>query len=285
MMTLPHPAARVLRRASHRALWFAPRLGVAALLALTLTGCRSIANAGSTAQVRVIDVSPDAPALDIVPVPGPVPGPVPASPSASASSSAALYNIGFGTVSSYMQLAPGAWTHSAYLAGTQQQIALVRGSLAAGAQYTVLTGDVSAGLQMTLLRDQSTAAPPGLVSLRFLGQSTRASAVDLYLVPSGASLADGLAPAAASLSFGSNTGYRNLPAGTYSLVAMPAGASPAVATPLFTGSQTVYPAGSARTILLIDAPSAMRTLSGAFAANPAVPLQFITAADYDPPPS
>jgi hypothetical protein len=281
MMSLPHSAARALRRTSRRALWFAPRLCVAALLALTLTGCQSIANAGSTAQVRVIDVSPDAPALDIVPVPGPVP----ASPSASASSSAALYNIGFGTVSSYMQLAPGAWTHSAYLAGTQQQIALVRGSLAAGAQYTVLTGDVSAGLQMTLLRDQSIAAPPGLVSLRFLGQSTRASAVDLYLVPTGASLAGGLAPAAASLSFGSNTGYRNLPAGTYSLVALPAGASPAVATPLFTGSQTVYPAGSARTILLIDAPSAMRTLSGAFAANPAVPLQLITAADYDPPAS
>ncbi len=265
MLTLPHPAAcRALRRAS----WLAPRLAALGLLAVALTGCQGIVDAGATSQVRVIDVSPDAPALDIVPTSPTQPAP-------------ALYNVGFGAVSSYMQLAPGSYTHSAYVAGTQQQIAQVHSSFAPGAQYTVLAGNIAAGLEMTVLRDQSFAAPPGLVSLRFLGQSTRSAAIDLYLVPAGASLAAGLAPAAAKHSFGSNTGYRNLPAGAYSLVALPAGASPADATPLFTGSQTAYPAGSARTILLVDSSAAG---ASADADSPATAAQqIITAADYDAP--
>jgi len=266
MLTLPHPACRALRRASR----LAPRLAALGLLAAALTGCQSIAGAGATTQVRVIDVSPDAPALDIVPTSPTQPAP-------------ALYNVGFGAVSSYMQLAPGNYTHSAYVAGTQQQIAQVRSSFAPGAQYTVLAGNISAGLEMTVLRDQSFAAPPGLVSLRFLGQSTRTAAVDLYLVPAGALLCSGLAPAAANLSFGSNTGYRNLPAGAYSLVALPAGASPADATPIFTGSQAVYLAGSARTILLIDSSGGGVSADAGSPTTPA--LQIITAADYDAPAS
>jgi len=275
MLTLPHPASRLLLRSA--------ALGLLAPFFVVLTGCQSIANAGATSQVRVIDVSPDAPALDIVPTSTSQPAP------------AALYNVGFGAVSSYMQLAPGAWTHSAYTAGTQQQIAQVRSSLVPGAQYTILTGNISAALQMSILRDQSTPAPPGLVALRFLGASTRSALVDLYLIPSGSNgPSPGFAPVAANLSFGSNTGYRNLPAGAYSLVALPAGASP-YATPLFTGSQTTYPAGAARTILLIDAPFARASAnlteqpassSGVSSdASDAPALQVITAADYDAPAS
>ncbi len=234
-----------------------------AAFALVLTGCQSIASAGSAAQLRVIDASPDTPAVDIVPT------------SASAPAPPALYNVGFGAVSSYMQFAPGAWTHAAFLSGTGQQLASLHGTLAPGGQYTLLAGDISANFRLTLLRDQSTPAPPGLVSLRFLGQSPRTGPVDLYLVPPGASLSGGLAPAAANLAFGANTGYRNLPAGNYSLVALPAGAAPGAAAPLFTGSQTPYPAGSARTVVLIDDRFA----------TPSGEVQAITAADYDAPAS
>jgi hypothetical protein len=209
-------------------------------------------------QVRVIDVSPDAPALDIYP------GPPQTTP-------AALYNIGFGTVSSYIPVAAGASTQAATIAGTQQQLATVRGNFLTGSQYTLLTGNIAASLQMTVLKDQSYAAPSGQVALRFLDQATRTGTVDIYLVPPG-SAPGKTAPIDTGLSYSSNTGYINVPSGTYSIVVLPAGTVPTSATsPIYTGSQVTYPGGSARTILLIDQQPA--TTPG---------LQVITADDYDP---
>jgi hypothetical protein len=234
-------------------------LAALAVLAAGLAGCQGIAGIQPVSQVRVIDVSPDAPALDIYP----------GSPQ---STPAILYNIGFGTVSSYITVPAGANIHAAYVAGTQQQLDMVRGNFLTGSQYTVLAGNISASLQMAVLKDQSYPAPTGQVALRFLDQATRAGTVDIYLVPPGSTLAR-LSPIDTGLSFGSNTGYINAPSGTYSIVVLPAGAVPPSATsPVYTGSQTSYPGGSARTILLIDQQPA--AASG---------LQVITAYDYDPP--
>lgn len=232
------------------------RLAALALLAAALTGCGSITGSQTFTQVRVIDASPDAPSLDIY-----------------QNSSIGLYNIGFGTVSSYIPIPPGSYIHAAYTSGTQQQLAQVRGAFSTGIQYTVLTGNIAANLQMTVLRDQSTPAPAGQVALRFLGQATRAGAVDLYLVAPGASLT-GAVPIASGITFGSNTGYLNAPAGTYSIVALPGG-SHTFAAPAYTGSQASYPGGSARTIVLIDDLPATQV-------PPASGLQLITASDYDP---
>jgi hypothetical protein len=243
----------------------ARRLATLAALATVLTGCQSITGNQPFTQVRVIDASPDAPNLDIY-----------------QNSAAGLYNIGFGTVSSYIPMAPGATVHAAYMAGTQQELAQVRGSFFAGAQYTVLAGNVAANLQMSVLKDQSTPAPAGQVALRFLGQATRSGAVDLYLVPSGSSLA-GIAPIATGLGFGGNTGYIDAPSGTYAIVALAAGATPNAAAPLFIGSQFSYPGGSARTLVLIDErtdPQAVDPTDSQPAATPA--LQVITADDFDP---
>jgi hypothetical protein len=236
----------------------AARLAALSLAILALAGCQSIAGTQSVTQVRFIDASPDAPALDLYQNPTP-------------NSQASLYNVGFGTVSSYMLLAPGAYTHAAYTAGTQQQLATVRGTFAAGGQYTVLAANFAANLQMTVLKDQVTPAPAGQIALRFLGQATRTGPVDLYLLAPGATLS-GLAPIATGVGFGVNTGYIDVPAGTYSIVALPTGSTPTGdGIPVFTGSQALYPAGSVRTLLLIDQQPP--TTSG---------LQLITAVDFDP---
>jgi hypothetical protein len=232
-----------------------PGLVVAlAVLSLAVTGCQSIAGIQPVSQVRVIDASPDAPALDIY-----------------QNSAAGLYNIGFGTVSSYIPISAGTYLHTAYTAGTQQQLASVRGKFSTGSQYTVLAGNFAANLQMTVFKDQTTPAPPGQVALRFLHQGTRAGTVDIYLVPAGSRIT-GLTPIAAGVSFGGNTGYIDAPSGTYSIVALPAGSIPSsVVTPEYTGSQASYPGGSVRTVVLIDEqPPAARA------------LQTITADDYDP---
>jgi hypothetical protein len=226
------------------------RLAALAILTAALAGCQGIAGIQPSTQVRVIDASPDAPALDI-----------------HQNTSVGVYNIRFGTVSSYITLTPGPYTHTAFTAGTQQQLAAVHGNFVTGGQYTVLAGNIAASLQMSVLKDQSTPAPPGLAAIRFLDQSTRNGALDIYLLPAGSAYA-GLLPLATAATFSTNTGYINAPAGTYSLMAFPAGAVPTSATPAYTGSQVICPAGSARTLILIDQPPAG--------------LQAIAAADFDP---
>jgi hypothetical protein len=246
----PHLATRTTRLAS------------LVVLAAGLAGCQGVTGIQPLSQVRVIDASPDAPAIDIYQN-------VPSQPA-----QASLYNVGFGTISSYIPIAAGPYTHAAYTAGTQQQLAAVRGNFAPGNQYTVLAGNISASLQMAILKDQSNPAPSGLSAFRFLGQATRTGGVDIYLRPAGPTPAS-VAPIATGLSFGSNTGYINVPAGTYSIVAFPTGTSPSTASPIYTGSQSTYPATSVRTILLLDEQTAQQ---------PSVPgLEIITATDFDPP--
>jgi hypothetical protein len=231
----------------------ASRLAALAMLAAGLAGCQGIAGIQPTTQVRVIDASPDAPALDVY-----------------QNASVGLYSVGFGTVSSYIPTPAGTITHAAFNAGTQQQLANVRGTFLTGNQYTVLAGNIAANLQMTVLKDQSFAAPPGRVALRFLDETTRSGAVDVYLLPPGTALTHVL-PTVTGLGFGSNTGYIDVPSGTYSIVVLPAGTIPTNAiSPMYTGSQTNYSGGSVRTILLIDQQPF--TVPG---------LQIISADDYD----
>jgi Domain of unknown function (DUF4397) len=226
------------------------RLAALAVCAVVLAGCQGVTGIQPVAQVRVIDASPDAPAIDIY-----------------QNSQASLYNAGFGTVSSYIPIAAGTYSHTAFTAGTQQQLAQIRATLAAGSQYTLLTGNIAANLQMALLKDQAFPAPTGQVALRFLGQATRSGPVDIYLLPAGFSLG-GAAPIATGVNFGTNTGYINAPSGTYSIVAYPTGIAPSAASPFFTGSQTAYPATAVRTILLLD--------------QQPTGLQVISAPDFDP---
>lgn len=228
----------------------AARLTALAVCAVVLAGCQGVTGIQPVAQVRVIDASPDAPAIDVY-----------------QNSQATLYNVSFGTVSSYMPINAGMYSHTAFSTGTQQQLAQIRASLASGGQYTLLTGNVAANLQMALLKDQAFPAPSGQVALRFLGQATRSGPVDIYLQPAGYSLS-GTAPIATGVNFGTNTGYVNAPSGTYSIVAYPAGTAPTAAPPTYTGTQVTYPATSVRTILLLDQQPAG--------------LQTISATDFDP---
>ena len=231
--------------------------------ALALAGCQGLSRIQPVSQVRVIHVSPDAPALDIRQT---------SAQPRSVSGQMGLYNLSFGTVSSYMPISPGTYTQAAYTAGTQQQLASVHGKVLDGGQYTLLTSNIVANLQMTLLRDRSTPAPAGQVALRFLHQATRVGPVDLYLQRTGDSVG-AMTPIAAGLAFGRDTDYITVPAGTFSMIVMPAGSALSSA-PAFTTAQVSYPSTAVRSILLVDG-------NADDAAAP--PLQIITATDYDPP--
>jgi hypothetical protein len=230
-----------------------PIRAAAAIFALgTLTGCQAFVSSAPVAQVRVIAASPDAPALDVY-----------------RGSNALAYNLGFGTVTSYIPLTSGTDTFTANTAGSRQVLSTAKAALLPSGQYTVLIGNSIAGMQQLTLTDQSQPAPAGQIALRFINQATRVPAADIYLVPAGQRTA-AVTPLLTNLVFGANTGYLNIPAGTYSLVVAPAGVNllgPTIGA--YTGPQVTYSAGSARSMILID----QQLTSG---------LQVITADDFEP---
>jgi len=226
---------------------------LAAVATLTLTGCQAIVSSAPAAQVRVIHATPDTPGLDIYQGPN-----------------ALAFNLDFGAVTSYIPLTPGTYTINADTAGSKQVLSSAKATFAASLQYTVLLGNSTVNLQQLTLTDQNQPAPAGQIALRFVSQATRASAVDIYLVPAGQRLT-AVPPLVSGIAFGANTGYINVPAGTYSLNMLPAATVPVGAAVSYAGPQISYFAGSARTIVLIDQPLA--TTPG---------LKVITAEDFDP---
>lgn len=234
----------------------ATRLSILAAVVGVLSGCQGIISNPSSSQVRIIDVSSDAPSLDIY-----------------QSHSALAYSLGFGTVTSYVPVAPGTYTIAANTTGTEHVISASRDTYLPATQYTVLIGgDVAANPKQLTLKDQNRPAPSGQIALRFIGESTRMGAVDIYLVHPGQTLA-AAKPIVSNVILGTNTGYLNVPTGTYTIVMLPAGTVPNAGTiPAYTGTQIAYAEGSAHTVVLIE----QRLVSG-------YRLQVITADDYDPP--
>jgi hypothetical protein len=236
------------------------------LLAAALTGCQSVEGTSQYTQVRYIDASPDAPALDVY-----------------QGSALSLYSVGFGSVSSYIPVASGGYSYSVDVSNTQQQLATVRGTFTLGNQYTVLVGNTAANLQMTVLQDGSVPAPSGQIAFRFLDQAIHAGAVDIYLVPPSGTLSTTL-PILTRVTFNNVPIYIDVPFGAYSIVVLPTGTSTsatssaagATATTnvhaLYSGSEISYPAASVRTIVLLDQP---------LVASPSVTV--VTADDYDSP--
>ncbi len=148
----------------------AARFTVVAATVGALSGCQGIVGNASLSQVRIVDVSQDAPGLDIY-----------------QGGDALAYNLGFGTITSYVPVAPGTYTISANSAGTKNVLSSSKATFAASSQYTVLVGGSAAG-QHIILKDQSQPAPSGQISLRFIDQATRVDGLDVYLIPAGKSL-------------------------------------------------------------------------------------------------
>ena len=233
------------------------RIAAFTAMLLPLGGCAVTSGTPFASQVRIIDASPNAPGLDIY-----------------EGASVLAYNLGLGTITSYVPISPGTVGILADTAGTRTQLVSASGTFATNSQYTVLIGNYANSLQELILRDQSIAAPTGQISIRVIDQSTRGGAMDLYLIPTGSTLVQ-VKPILTNVTFNANSGYFSVPAGTYTLAAVPTGTVPtAMTTTLYTGASVAYASGAARTFILID--QQLLTTPG---------IQAIIANDYDSPAS
>ena len=251
-----------LRSAWRRAGWCA----VLGLVASALSGCQGMAMYSSldSAQLRVIDASPDAGVMD------------------SYGNDAALaYNLTFGTMTSYIAMTPGVYQLTAARAGTHQMLVASSESLAAGKQYTEIIGAGLADLRQAIFVDRSTPAPEGEIAVRVINETTRPGALRVSMVPmaftdSKAESSFSLAP---HLGPGVSSGYVTLPMGTYAVDVAPANRSRSSSTAmLLSGVQIPYPSGAVRTVVLLDQPS---TGDQSGSSQPGV--QAIVADDADAP--
>jgi hypothetical protein len=245
---MPLPALHLARQAARAAAF--------TLCCAILAGCQNFRTANSSALVRVIDISPDAPAIDVY-----------------QGDSAVAYNLNFGTVTSYVPVSPGNSTFTVAPAGSRQVLSSIQGTFNAGTLYTVLVNNPAVNLQQVILTDHSpaTASKASLTpSVRLIHQAARIGAVDIYFVPAGKRITS-VRPVVTNLAPGSSTGYLAVPTCTCAAVMVPAGTVPIAGIASHIETQTNYGSGTARTLILLDPPST--SSSG---------LQVITTVDAEP---
>lgn len=213
-----------------------PRMTAALILAfaLTLSACENVASYTQPSLVRVIDASYIAPAVNVR-----VEGTLIAT------------NIGQGTITSYGTLPASSAAAIQVTAATGgATLVSTTGTLLAGHQHSVFLADNGAaptGYQVTILEDQQVPAASGHSAFRFLNQAPKTGAVDIYMVPAGATLANTV-PLVTALPVGATAGYISFASQTVTMVVTPTG----VIKPKYTSPALALTGGEVRTALIVD---------------------------------
>ena len=203
-------------------------------VALAITACEDVATYVQPSLVRVIDASYIAPAINVQ-----VEGDMLAS------------NIGQGTITPYGTLPSNITAPIDITAATGgATIVDTTGTLLPGHQHSVFLTDNGVapnGYLVTILEDQQIVAAQGHSAFRFLNQAAKTGAVDVYMVPAGATLANSI-PIVTNLPVGATAGYISFASQTVTMVITPTG----LITPDYAFSPMTLTGGEVRTVLLMD---------------------------------
>jgi len=204
------------------------------LLALTLAACQNVATFTQPSLVRVIDASYIAPAVNVF-----------------VASIELAGNIGQGSITPYGTVPAST---NALIKVTEstggKPLVTASGTLLGGHQHSVFLTDNGAAQNsytVTVLEDQQVPAATGHAAFRFLNQAPKVGPVDVYMVPSGTTLANTI-PLVTALPVGSTAGYISFNAQTVTMVVTPTG----VITPKYTSSGMSLTGGEVRTVLIVD---------------------------------
>lgn len=210
-----------------------PGLALALLLPLAATACSDdgATEPVTTAQLRVVHASPDAPNVDVL-----VDGAV------------ALTNVPYRTASPYLDVPAGERNLRVRPTGTTTVVIDADADLAAGRAYTVLATGRVAALAPLVLQDDPTAPAAGNVRLRLVHAAPSAGDVDIYVTAPAAELA-AATPTLRNVPFRAASAYLEVPAGTYRVRIVPAGTK----TVAIDVNDVALAAGQVRTAVAVDA--------------------------------
>jgi hypothetical protein len=212
-----------------------PTLALALLATFALAACDDddddVTGPVTTAQLRVVHASPDAPNVDVLVDNAPV-----------------LTNVAYKAASSYLEVPSGSRNLKVRASGTSTVVIDQNGTLAQGAFYTVLATGRVASIAPVVLTDDQTSPASGNIRLRLVHAAPTAGNVDIYVTAPTADIATAT-PTLTNVAFRAASNYLEVPAGTYRVRITPAGTK----TVAIDANNVALAAGQVRTAVAVDA--------------------------------
>jgi hypothetical protein len=187
--------------------------------------------APSTANVRVMHASPDAPNVDVL-----------------VDNVVVLTNVPFEAVSGYLSVPAGSHNVKVNATGTSTTVIDADVSLTAGTNYTVMATGLLASIEPLVLTDDLANPAAGNAKVRLVHAAPSAPTVDIYVTAPGADISM-LAPTLSDVPFRGYSDYLEVPAGDYQVRVAVAGTKTVA---LDSGTLSLA-AGEIRTGVALDA--------------------------------
>jgi len=225
-----------------------PTLALTLLATLAISACdddSDVTAPATTAQLRVVHASPDAPNVDVL-----------------VDNSAALTNVAYKAASTYLQVPSGSRNLKVRATGTTTVVIDQTATLNQGSAYTVIATGRVASIAPLVLTDDQTNPATGNVRVRLVHASPTAGNVDIYVTAPTADIATAT-PTLANVAFRVASNYLEVPAGTYRVRVTPAGTK----TIAIDVNNIALTAGQVRTAVAVDAPGGGAPLSAILLAD------------------
>jgi len=187
---------------------------------------------GNSAFVRVVHASPDAPNVDVL-----------------VDGQTVLTDVQYRQFSGYLSVPKGMHNIKVNVTGGGATVINADVDLAAGAYYTAIASNVAASITPLVLLDDLSAPAAGSAKVRLVHTAPSAGLVDVYVTAPNADIS-GVAPNVANFDFQDETGYLELPVGSYQVRVTLAGTKTVA---IDTGTLPLA-AGFIATALAVEAP-------------------------------
>jgi len=159
-------------------------------------------------------------------------------------------NIGYINATGYVSVKSGSRHVQAVPVSGASAVLDTNITITASGNQTLIVSGPAASIHSVLLTDGGTTATTGDAHVRVVNASSGMGTADVYIVPSGTSIAR-IAPTVANLAFNSDTGYQLVPVGAYEVFMT---APPTKNSFLSTGPINL-PASANQTVVGLDDPS------------------------------
>ena len=225
-----------------------PTLALTLLATLAVSACNNdddVTAPATTAELRVVHASPDAPNVDVL-----------------VDNTAALTNVAYKAASTYLQVPSGSRNLKVRATGTTTVVIDQTATLNQGSAYTVIATGRVASIAPLVLTDDQTSPAAGNVRLRLVHASPEAGNVDIYVNAPTADITTAT-PTLANVAFRVASNYLEVPAGTYRVRITPAGTK----TVAIDVNNVALTAGQVRTAVAVDAPGGGAPLSAILLAD------------------
>ena len=212
-----------------------PTLALTLLATLAVSACNNdddVTAPATTAELRVVHASPDAPNVDVL-----------------VDNTAALTNVAYKAASAYLQVPSGSRNLKVRATGTTTVVIDQTATLNEGSAYTVIATGRVASIAPLVLTDDQTSPAAGNVRVRLVHASPAAGNVDIYVTSTTADITTAT-PTLANVAFRAASNYLEVPAGTYRVRITPAGTK----TVAIDVNNLALTAGQVRTAVAVDAP-------------------------------